>query len=89
MLGCLFWIYQRLLCMISTTIISNRNTTKKLNYCFWIQIVFVMKFETEDAYKDFWNDKDSPFYDNSNKKVIGKFKGEAAGTPTVEFVGLR
>ena len=55
--------------------------------------------ETEDAYKDFWNDKDKfdnsdykedcPFYDNSNKKVIGKFKDEAAGTPIVEFVGLR
>ena len=33
--------------------------------------------------------KNSPYYDTSNKKVIGKFKDEAAGTPIVEFVGLR
>ena len=57
------------------------------------------EIEIEDAYKDFWNDKDkfdnsdykedSPFYDNSNKKVIGKFKDEATGISIVEFVGLR
>ena len=33
--------------------------------------------------------KNSPFFDNSNKKVIGKFKDEAEGIPIVEFVGLR
>ena len=43
--------------------------------------------EAEDVYTDFWNDKDmfdnsdypenSPYYCNSNKKVIGKFKDEA------------
>ena len=42
------------------------------------------EIETEDVYKDFWSDKDkfdnseypenSPFFDKSNKKVIGKFK---------------
>ena len=57
------------------------------------------EIETEDVYRDFWNDKDkldnsdypenSPFYDNTNKKVIGKFKDEAAGIPITEFVGLR
>ena len=55
--------------------------------------------ETENVYKDFWNDKNkfdnsdypenSPYYDNTNKKVIGKFKCEAASTPIVEFVGLK
>ena len=49
------------------------------------------EIETEDAYKDFWSDKDkfdnsehpenSPYFDKSNKKVIGKFKDE--------FIGLR
>ena len=56
------------------------------------------EIKTEDAYQNFWNDKDkfdnsdypenSPYYDASNKKVIGKFKDEAAGIPIVEFVGL-
>ena len=57
------------------------------------------EIETKDAYKDFWNDKDkfdnsdypesSPYFDKTNKKVIGKFKDEAAGVPIYEFVGLR
>ena len=33
--------------------------------------------------------ENSPYHDTSNKKVIGKFEDEAAGTPIVEFVGLR
>ena len=47
------------------------------------------EIETEDAYKDFWSDKDkfdnseypenSPYFDKSNKKVIGKFKDEVSG----------
>ena len=55
--------------------------------------------EAEDVYQDLWNDKDkfdnsdypenSPYYDNTNKKVVGKFKDEAAGAPIVEFVGLK
>ena len=57
------------------------------------------EIEAEDVYQDFWNDKDkfdnndypeySPFYNKTNKKVIGKFKDEAAGVPICEFVGLR
>ena len=57
------------------------------------------EIETKDAYADFWSDKDrfdnsdynkeSPFYNTANKKVIGKFKDEACGVPVVEFVGLR
>ena len=49
--------------------------------------------------KTFFNDKDkfdnsdypesSPYHDKSNKKVIGKFKDEAAGAPICEFIGLR
>ena len=57
------------------------------------------EIEAKDVYQDFWNDKhkfdnsdypeDSPYYDKTNKKVIGKFKDEAAGIPICEFVGLR
>ena len=57
------------------------------------------EIEAEDVYRDFWNDKDkfdnsdypenSQYFDKTNKKVIGKFKDEAAGIPITEFVGLR
>ena len=57
------------------------------------------EIEAKDVYKDFWNDKDkfdnsgyptnSPYFDKTNKKVIGKFKDEAGGIPICEFVGLR
>lgn len=57
------------------------------------------EIETDDIYEDLWQDKhifdnsdypkDSNFFDTSNKKVIGKFKDEAASIPITEFVGLR
>ena len=57
------------------------------------------EIEAEDVYQDFFNDKDkfdnsdypesSLYHNKSNKKVIGKFKDEAAGAPICEFVGLR
>ena len=57
------------------------------------------EIETNDVYKDFWNNKDkfdnsdypetSQYFDKTNKKVIGRFKDEAAGIPITEFVGLR
>ena len=57
------------------------------------------EIETSDVYKDFWKNKDrfdnsdynkeSPFYDATNKKFIGKFKDEACGVSIKEFVGLR
>ena len=57
------------------------------------------EIETEDAYKDFWSDKNkfdnsecpesSPYSDKSNKKVIGRFRGEVSGIPINAFIGLR
>lgn len=51
------------------------------------------EIETKGVNKDFWKDKDkfdnSNFYDKTNKKVIGKFKDEAAGFAMKEFAGLR
>ena len=57
------------------------------------------EIEAKDVYKDFFKDKEkfdnsdypkySPYFYKKNKKVIGKFKDEAAGIPIIEFVGLR
>ena len=57
------------------------------------------EIETKDAYKDFFKDKskfdnsdypeNSTYFNITNKKIIGKFKDEAAGVPIIEFVGLR
>ena len=57
------------------------------------------EIETKDVYEDFWSnkhlfdfsgyDKGSKYWDDTNKKVIGKFKDETDGVPIVEFVGLR
>ena len=57
------------------------------------------EIETVEAYKDFWTDTDmldnsdypenSPYYCNTNKKIIGKFKDEACGIPITEFVSLK
>ena len=57
------------------------------------------EIEAEDVYQDFWNDKDKsdnsdypenfPYYDKTNKMVIGKFKDEATSIPIVEFVDLK
>ena len=57
------------------------------------------EIETKDVYQDFWNDKDnfnnsdyskdSKYFNDENKKVIGKFKDEAGDIPIIEFIGLR
>ena len=57
------------------------------------------EIKEEDVYKGIWSDNDkfdnsefpenSPYFDKSNKKVIGKFKDEVSGIPINEFIGLR
>ena len=52
---------------------------------------------TADFYKDMYDNKqmfdlsdmNGQFKDNTNKKVIGKFKDETVGIPIREFIGLR
>ena len=58
-----------------------------------------MEIKTEDAYKDFTNDKEmfdfskystkSKCYDNSNKLVVGKMEDDTAGVAIEEFVRLK
>ena len=53
----------------------------------------------KDIYEEFWLDRElfdnsdypesSKFFSDENKKVIRKFKDEAAGKPILEFVGLK
>ena len=60
---------------------------------------FVYKIETEDFYKDMYDDKgnydmseydkDYQYYDETNKKVLGKFKDEKPKSTISEFVGVR
>ena len=55
------------------------------------------EIQTEDVYKDMKANSDlfdfsnfsNEYYDETNKKVIGKFKDECATNPIIEFVGLR
>ena len=55
----------------------------------------MMSIETPDAYADMWADhdfndypKDNQYHDDSNKKVIGKFKDKCSSIPIAEFIGL-
>ena len=60
---------------------------------------FCYHIKTDDVYEDLYVDRDlfdnsdyaepSQFFFKNNKKVIGKFKDEAAGNPITEFVGLK
>ena len=57
------------------------------------------EIKSENVYKEFYKckdlfdfsnySKDSTFYDDTNKKVIGKMKGEYGGAITDQFIGLK
>ncbi|EKX40498.1 hypothetical protein GUITHDRAFT_175438 [Guillardia theta CCMP2712] len=60
---------------------------------------FFFAVYTEDLYKDIWDmrehfdmseySKENPLYDETNKKVIGKFKDELGDNIMSEFIGVR
>ena len=76
-----------------------KNYGEKAMFLFTDTDSLTYEIEANDVYRDFWIDKDkfdnsdypegSPYFYKTNKKVIGKFKDEAAGVPICEFVGLR
>ena len=95
---CVFWICQRLSCMTHYNYIrQNYNSKAKLLFTDADSLCY--EIETEDIYRELWMDKelfddsdyrkDSQFFNITNKKVIEKFKDEAASMPIREFVGLR
>ena len=58
-------------------------TEKELNKIDLAKYTEDSKFDNSDYPKQF------PYFDITNKKVIGKFKDEAGSIPINEFVGLR
>ena len=94
---CILDLSKRLMYDFHYNDIKRRNRKKKLLFADTDSLCY--EIETEDIYKEVWEDKnlfdnsdypkESPFFDSTYKKVISKFKDEAAGMPIVEFVGLR
>ena len=83
--------------MIFTTITSNESIQTRRCYL-PIQIP-PYQIQTDNVYEDFYADKhlfdfsgyekESPFYNDNNKKVMDKMKDELNGEVIEEFVGLR
>jgi hypothetical protein len=73
----------------------------KVKLCYTDTDSFVLSIETEDVYDDFMKPelnkhmdfsdypKDHKSYNNSNKKVLGKFKDEENGKLISEFIALK
>lgn len=80
--------------MIFIIIIKYGNKTKLL---FTDTASLAYEIEAEDMDNEFWNDRDkfdnneypeeSPYYDETNNKVIGKMKYEAFGIPKKNLQG--
>ena len=65
------------------------NDTDSLTYEIKSENIYEEFFKLKDLF-DFSNySKDSKFFDETNKKVIGKMKDESVGVIVNEFVGLK
>ena len=83
--------------MIFTTTLLKKNFSAKL--LFTDKDSLTHEIKSENVYKEFykWKDlfdfinysKDSMFYDDTNKKVIGKMKDEYGGAIIDQFIGLK
>ena len=63
--------------------------TDSLTYEIKSESVFEKMFKWKDLFNFSNSSKDSRFFDETNKKVIGKMKDEFRGVIVVEFVGLK
>ena len=83
--------------MIFTTTLLKKNFSAKLLFTDTDSLTYEIK--SKNVYKEFykWKDlfdfsnysKDSTFYDDTNKIVIGKMKDEYGGDIIDEFIGLK
>ena len=83
--------------MISIIILLKKNFDAELLFTDTDSLTYEIK--SENVYEEFfkWKDlfdfsnysKDSKFFDETNKKVIGKMKDEIGGVIVNEFVGLK
>ena len=82
--------------MTSITILLKKNSDAELLFT-WHSLTYEIK--SQDVYEEVfkWKDlfdfssypKDSKFFDETNKKVIGKMKDEFGGVIVGKFIGLK
>ena len=88
---------QKCYCMIFNTEVIKNKYGNNAELLFTDMDSLCYEIKTEDFYQDMYDNKelfdliDMPkeFHDNTNKKVLGKFKDETLGIPIIEFIGLR
>jgi len=95
---CILDLNKTLMCDFHYNYIREKCTDCQLLFTDTDSLFYPIKTES-DIYEDFWKDKSlfdnsdypesSKYFFKENKKVIGKFKDEAAGKPIFEFVGLK
>ena len=86
------WIFPKHWCTISTTVISSKSI--QIRHCnLLIEILARIKFNTSMPISNcsifLCKGKKSQFYNDENKKVMVKMKGEFNGEIIEEFVSLR
>ena len=83
--------------MTSITILLKKSFYAKLLFTDTDSLTYEIKpenvceefFKWKDLFDFSYYSKDSKFFDETNKKVFGKMKGEFGGVIVDEFVGLK